>query len=1394
MSNTSSNWPWESAETQDNKKSSITKQEFLNDFRNEINWDNTKKWVNFLNSIANSSTNVPASAFTLMQSFKEKKGYSKIKLDSITLSDLKNAFSKELYWIRLSRQFVRNKFYSEYKIDKTEKFDSKILPRLENLTYSELNELKKSKKERYNFLEKYLWKDNIPEENNNVNDFFIEIRWLQNKLSSLNQDQKEEVVRILQTLELRDKSKELSWNVIEAIRDLLQMDVLSYEVRKKLIIDFIPSLSFQDAIDWGVISFSDSSSKIKAKKDLLKNLFWEDITDEMAEKVSDDELFLNTKDVLNNSSIINITKNSNLADLIAEDYNDSLEKAVDKAKKDWPQTLEWVIEKMTEIQSSDSWSSRIKSLDKLKPGNIIKISTQLWDWKFRVSYVRFIKADDKTQELKFLWIWWNKDWWTEEVINFKSNDDIAPLSYLAFVNNFDWESSTKIECFTENEIKAEIEDPNSNIKSSDLSLLNEEDLKDPTLKKSVQKSYKEKLEHELHELEEKLWHWHGDDSHWHDNHSHDDHWHSQKHEPDPLLKAKIDDIKSKLGKIDSLDWKELLDFINLEKLIQKIDEEDKEWASLWLSKWLILETEDWGAFEIGWIDWDKIIIKSTYSPMEKLDFETFYQSFKKNKTKRVKKINDFNELLQSYNWEDSWKNHEFKDGKIIAKDAQNWDEKWDQEVEYFISWDSDEVIRVKSVSWDKITIQFWERWDGKDHGHLHEDHWDGHDDHWHDDHWHWHWDSKPKVETEHISLYKDTHTITLNEFNKYIKWKKFSPSWKTWKTVKWVESEWLTNKIKPKFWTRLFNNNYSLAELQAWIKVLTHSVEHTLKKWTDFHAAKIAVGIWSKVLPHDWVYDLESHVEKEESEEMEKELKELWSIDSKLAVQRIKEWLLNKDIPDYKKEAWMMFMIEKYWHLTSKWPLYPYRWKFLWYEAFGWRINDELFLKVKKEEEEAWTAFSEEKLLHMLLKEQCKHHWYKWIKRRSRLHKEFENKIKSWIEAEYEKWYKDASAKRTAKTMVEWWVDEAFGWTTSNTIWWLKRAVERWWSMEDMSEWFFTLMYSWALYNVEQKTLVMLKKVRDDWHTLIMPALWTKVPDIKLFNQTVLELSKRIEDIYPEYHWIAKEAQSIYDLAHNKKWDESKLIKKTNQFWKKYKKPLSRALNMNHHKDTDTAKTDKIIFLEQDNPIFKTYYNKARELIDTEKIKESHMADAVWAYWWAWISMYEVAKKIMVYHTSWGMVNEKASNYLWAAFVSEMDSMKSRVSEWWLDKEDAKKYIVRALKDLTAAFIEKHSTKKDIIIEANKNSSVMWPKLNEWWINFYEQFYDKDFGINDILNWNRVDHIFYAAAENIVSWNKLTRKEDTSWFQDPFARPKNVTKSKVDKLVSSNTNDNLGKH
>lgn len=101
-------------------------------------------------------------------------------------------------------------------------------------------------------------------------------------------------------------------------------------------------------------------------------------------------------------------------------------------------------------------------------------------------------------------------------------------------------------------------------------------------------------------------------------------------------------------------------------------------------------------------------------------------------------------------------------------------------------------------------------------------------------------------------------------------------------------------------------------------------MKESFKHGSDVKAAKAALAM-GRFLPEDLREDIQSKVEAAESEEMDKALKKLGAVDSWIAIQRIENWLLNRDTPEHMKEAGMLFMLEKYGHLTAKKALAKYR-------------------------------------------------------------------------------------------------------------------------------------------------------------------------------------------------------------------------------------------------------------------------------------------------------------------------------------------------------------------------------------------------------------------------------------------------------------------------------------
>ncbi|MCD5375114.1 hypothetical protein LR010_01520, partial [Candidatus Gracilibacteria bacterium] len=495
-----------------------------------------------------------------------------------------------------------------------------------------------------------------------------------------------------------------------------------------------------------------------------------------------------------------------------------------------------------------------------------------------------------------------------------------------------------------------------------------------------------------------------------------------------------------------------------------------------------------------------------------------------------------------------------------------------------------------------------------------------------------------------------------------------------------------------------------------------------------------------------------------------KELESLGKVDSWMAVERIEGWLLDTTTPEYKKEAGMLFMLSKYGHLTSKGALYPYRGKFLWYEAMGGRKNDELFLKIKAEATADNQVFSEEFLVHMLMKQQCANKHYSGINRRSRIHKEYENKWKDGVEEEFEKGYKDASNKRTAKTMVAEGMGEALGGTTTNALGWAKKAVERGGSLEDMMEISFCLMFSGAAFDVDQSTYLKMKGLWDgDGQPVVSHRMMSSVPEMQLFNNTVLALSKEIakpENYGGQYGKIYEDAQEMFHRVENrgndnKKYGEPKRLKDAMKFWHKYGEILSRGLNMSMELDDKFSKTDTIIKRKKgENSVFKEYYEKVGGYVgEGNYFKEDFVDDWAGETGIFGLNTYKISKKYLEVGQG-GKFKKDGADDVWVRMRGDINATYGKILEGGKELDSVenkiaqKEYISTQLTEITAGLLAAHGGNKTALTALNNPTSLIGSQFNSWGINIQNDL--GSFSSDEIKSGVK-KKFFLEISENILN-------------------------------------------
>ncbi len=1354
------------------------KDKFLREFtKSNLAWNKANTFIDEI--IKNDSLSSSSFLEKKIQEFKAKNDkFKNFDEKTINIFDLKRAISKEANRLENSRANYLQYTFSKYNLDENQR--KKIENEIKNKKYFELERFINSEIENKKFLEKTL-KTKVDK----ISDFkvleMLTEDEIKQRLSKIREEDKHFVKLALANL-----------NAFQAhdsdIKILFSSWFLKDSEKKDLLSQFIPYLSLSQAVEIWLMSESQANElKEKILKKQLKNI------DSLNDSQIQELIKYGSLDDIKIESEKFFSELKNL-DLIAENIwfanlENDLKKWVEMAKEElkakWPQNLK-------ELKLALKAYPRLWWIEKFNKGSILKIEETLESWDKLIRYLEIVDIDEKNKEISYREIWNNFE--KQEVINLTDNSTPHKLSFVEFVEVFKKDALFS-EFYTKDDIKSFIYDPNNPLKASNLDLVSKENL-DENLTQEIKNEYKINLENDLISLQKDLeqinWEIETIEQRIENEKNKKFEWLKDKalekakkdskkeivilekqlsnlKAKKDLLESKIKEKQEEIWDIDNLSWDLLASFSNKNKLINKLDELDPEGKDLWFKKWMYIKATDgeakWWLYEIDWIDLDneEIILKFRneawgYST-QKLSFSSFYEAFKKNKAKRIKNYSSFEDvILEMQKENDDWKNVEFSSGKLIEKNA--WVDNKDLEVEYLVA--KDDIIKIHKISGDKIEFSYWKKLEWKDIQKEVE--------------------KNPKLASKYknllvkdkdwkeeykwvsLEISKEKHILDLNEFENYILQKKdskdtsYKPDAKLWKAPWEIETEQekslFEKEAKWNFMTAWFNM-FSFWELVSGGKLMIEWIEEYFKKWNDLHAAKVALAMW-KMLPEEVQSDLLIKVERSEEEAMNKEIEALWKVDSWIATRRIRKWLLDKDTPEYKKEAGLMFVLSKYGTLTGKSALYEFKGKYLWYEAFWWKIWDELFNQVKAEAEasDPPQAFSEEFLMYVLINKQSK--WILKPKRRSRLYKDFDWKWKAWIKDEVEKWYNDASSKRTAEDMVKWWNSELLGWTLPNAIGWYKRAIERWWTLEDMSEWFFLMLFSWALYTTDQAVYTPYIKTLWDswWMPQIMARMSSTIPDMKLFNKMVVALSEEIENKEPtKYSWMASEARWIYLRALNNEWTEKERIQDAKKFWDKYWRVLSRAINTvngNLKDDEKFNSTDKILLEKKfENPklysgekrenleVMQKYQSLAESYAEEWTFKEDFMSDAMGHEWVGGLNVLQMTKQYLKLDQGWAFRQWKPAAVFWKRVSKDIERQKD------------KKVMMYMLRQLFAWFLINHGWNKRGLEAHNYNTTSLWKVLNSWWINILRDFWTTS--AEDILAWN-ADFIISRVADNILSW------------------------------------------
>lgn len=778
--------------------------------------------------------------------------------------------------------------------------------------------------------------------------------------------------------------------------------------------------------------------------------------------------------------------------------------------------------------------------------------------------------------------------------------------------------------------------------------------------------------------------------------------------------------------------KEIVDDNNIqtiEELENKLNIIDSEWKDIKFNKdevSIYFEKENFVFLVEEINDW-YIKINTWAWKFEKVSFSDFYTTFVKEKLKRNKKLNTFEELLNHSAWKWNkifewlklwWKN---KDKIIFEDDEQNEEvDNKDYTWVKFLIWEWWDAIYINEISNDKIDYTFWKykEWsnqkDEKD------------------------WKDKKKKKDDFKWKYRS------NNFSQFFAdIEKHSLKAKTdniKSQTKTKEEEKGEKELKGSFFTR-FMSGLTIWDILQWLKFFPDTIAKNLERWNKLRSLKFAQKL-AKITWKDssFYLDMKSAAEQEEkslTEELTNNLKALWSKDMLIKIEKI---LKNSDTPEYELMAAMMAVVSKYGSLYPK-SLKKYDWSLLWYKRLWW--TDAFKQKYEDEIKNLKTAdwkpqpvfFTEERLVENLLWKRAK----EWTIR-SRADKDFWNALSAWMKEEMEDWDMKAGNKFTTEWRIQYFVWELGKLWYANATWSLEKILAKNGSAIDMHAAPFILTISWLSKNFDQ---VLLNKLA--WLGFSTPFssfyFATSSAWINLYTKFIKTL---ISDKFKDNKEMYTDFQAI-----SEKTDPEEKVDKTYDFWRKYGPNLVKYINLSD---------PYVILAKNKNPIYKEYYEQLKWIHDDEEFSLKEEDLTIWVYWknpltftrkkllskittdttwslWSPISKKVYKMFIESIKTIWNNNDKDISEEEKKAFFKEQfESFSDHIKEkYWRFSGNETTPFIKTMKNELWTWLydeNKYSSKEEYLEEAYNN----FKNLNLWLNNTSDIEEDTKTEIDDVIN------------------------------------------------------------
>ena len=1135
-----------------------------------------------------------------------------IETSNITYASLQREIAGYTVTMNNNREQVKARFLQENQITADE-YEKKISKKVSALEEPELNSLLVRSTERTKLLQKIYGKNKVPRSVDTMT--FLSNFNLAERYAKLSEHEQYLV---------RDVDNKIKKNIKLDAGDfvtLFETDVFNDNEKKQILRTMIPAISLSKAV---TLWFFTQKDALKYKVSIaqqsagVKRADWAAIV----WKMNDNEIMIPTYDFLGKTkNAQKLVDDVEMLQDFVEDFNTMSDEVVDSMKG---------IKTLEDIKSELWRHQKVKWEDNFKEGAILEMKhkrkTDSW-YENVVLYGKILKAwDNGTYKLLNRW----RDSYTKQTsdVSTETYDDL--LSLIVNGNPQINLETTEVNIMTELELEWKLASwgvPNGD--------------KNPVfLDKTEASSRIDELEQEKQERVEKL------KKEWKKA--------TEIHQDDEIqrIDAELSQYNNKLDDLDQ---------INAKSMQTQLDEVDSAGKKYKFEDGLTFKVEKWKTkdnyYTIHTINpIDQVVHITSPAWDQDMSFIDFFENFEKLQCTRVSDAQNFQSIFDAASADgsdviqSSWDWFKLDGGKIKKKDSA-------KKIEYkflashkWAKWsNTDKLVEIHWENAGLFTISFWKLTGAKKEKKEYD------------------YEKNKiidkKAEAEKFTLEDKKYQVTAWWLDAYIRDNDLIPRGledaQEEEKLKW---EQIQQNFNP--WSFLWKW-LNIATVMASWKVFYEGVENYFKEWRDERAAKFAYAWWKHLLPGDMKWDLRSRIEEAQKKRADDYLERLKKLASFHATDMIKSWLLDPNTREEKKEAAVEFMFSKYGTLCAKWPLYPYQWKFMWYQALGGKIGDKLYMDEKAKAESLNEQFSEEGLVWVLISKQCKTWWYNGIKRRSKWYKALKKDRAVGKKEEIETGEGDAKDERNIESRIGGGMSELNSWNYPTAIGWAKEVVNKWGPMHMMNKIPFVMAFSWSWYNYDSKVINdEIKKFPAEWRLLMMMRFMSYTSDVDLLNETILEICKSLEKKW--YKGIQEKAQGIFNQIKtpHPDWEHVK-IKMVEKFYNEYGEAITNALYMLNHGKTNGWDSSRniskmIIFEKDENEVFQKYYDKMRAFVDSDDTTvtvEWFMNDAFDGAGTSGLHENKFARELLEFSSANSFTKREMGKNMWEEFRAEMQGI-----------------------------------------------------------------------------------------------------------------------------------------